>query len=162
MWQGDVKEKIPQVICSADREDYAYFRPKVSNERMGKEIRAALRENPPPPLEAVSRRFGPGASAAILHKNFPKEGRRIVERYCSHAKRRLDNKDIKKKMRAALRRNPPPSMPEVSRETGVARATLHSKFPDLSKAISVRFATYRHREGCQKQRESQSGNNIYL
>lgn len=154
--RATLRKKFPKLSAQLTAKTSAYFRPKVSNERMGKEIRSALRENPPLPLESVSRRLGPGASPAILHKNFPKESRRIVERYCSHAKRRLDNKEIKKKMRAALRRNPPPSMPEVSRETGVARATLHRKFPDLSKAISMRFATHRRQRDAQNREKARA------
>lgn len=141
--KATLRKFFPELSDQVAAKASSYYRPSISNERMRKVIRAALKENPPPPLAAVSRRLGPGASSAILHKRFPDESRRIVERYCSHAKRRLDNAAIERRLRAALKRAPPPSMLEVARKLGIAAPTLHRKFPDLCGAILSRFATYR-------------------
>lgn len=150
--KATLRKKFPELAAQIAEKASAYYRPSIDIERISKVIRAASKEHPPPPLEEVSRRLGAGASNAILHKKFPRESRKIVERYRAHNKRRLDDNNIEKQLRAVLERTTPPSMPEVSIELGVARATLYHKFPDLYKAASNRFAAYR-RERNERNRE---------
>jgi hypothetical protein len=106
-------------------------------------LKTALDETPPPPLKEVSLRLGSGASTTTLHKKFPEESQAIVERYCAHNKRRLDNDSLEDLLLSALDKTPPPSLLEVARQAGVAAPTLHSKFPKLSRAVASRFAAYR-------------------
>lgn len=151
--RGTLRKKFPELAAQVAERADAYYRPSISAERVSDVFRVALEENPAPSLQEVSRRLGEGASTTTLHKKFPEESRAITERYCAQSKRRLDDKSIEKKMRAALKTVPPPSMPEVSRDTGVGRPTLLSKFPELYKTISNRFAVYR-REEAARNRES--------
>lgn len=141
--KATLRRVFPDLAAQVAKRASDYYRPSISTGKMAKELRAALKESPPPPLNAVSKRLGPGASSTVLHKKFPKESRRIVERYRAHAKRRLNDISIEKRLRAALKREPPPSMLGVSRELGVAAPTLHRKFPTLCGSISGRFAGYR-------------------
>jgi AraC-like DNA-binding protein len=141
--KSTLRKKFPELAAQIAKRADTYYRPRLSNQEILLELSAALREHPPPPLQEISRRLGAGASATTLHKKFPEESRMIVERYCAHSKRRLDNNVIEKRLRAFLERVPAPSMPEVAHEMGISRATLHQKFPVLYKALSNRFAEYR-------------------
>lgn len=151
--RGTLRKKFPELAAQVAERAAAYYRPSINTERAADVLREALEENPAPSLQDVSRRLGEGASTTTLHKKFPEESRAITERYCAESKRRLDDESIEKKMRAALETVPPPSMPEVSRYLGVSRSTLLSKFPELYKAVSNRFAIYR-REQNARNRES--------
>jgi AcrR family transcriptional regulator len=141
--RGTLRKKFPALAAQVAAKADVFYRPTVSDERMREALSATLADISPPSLEAVSQRLGAGASVATLHKRFPEESRKIVERYCTHKKRRLDHDGLEKTLRAAVEKTPPPSMPEVSRQLGVAKATLYSKFPELCNAISGRFAAHR-------------------
>lgn len=91
-----LREKFPELASQVAGRADAYYRPSISTERMSEGIRAALEEEPPPPLQEVSRRLGKGASTTTLHKKFPEESRVISERYCARSKRRLDDETIKR------------------------------------------------------------------
>jgi hypothetical protein len=143
--KGTLKKKFPELAARIAEKSLDYYRPSVNRERMLQVMRAALKQSPPPPLEEISRRLGAGASATALHKWFPRESRRIVERFRSYNKRRLDEEVIENQLRAALKRAPPPTMPEISLEIGIACATLCRKFPKLYRALSKRSAAYRQR-----------------
>jgi AraC-like DNA-binding protein len=148
-----LRKKFRELATQIAERAEAYYRPALSTERILEVLRAALKEHPPPPLKEVSRRLGVGASITTLRKRFPIQSQRIVERYRGYGKRFLDNIALEKQLKVALTRTPPPSMPEVSREAGVARATLHSKFPELTKAISNRFAVARRERDAQRRVE---------
>ncbi|HEX8162900.1 MAG TPA: TniQ family protein [Pyrinomonadaceae bacterium] len=154
--RGTLRKKFPELAAQVAERADVYYRPSISIERVSELLRAALNENPPPSLQEVSRRLGKGGSTVTLHKKFPEESRVIIERYCAHHKRRLDDESIEKKLRAALEIVPPPSMPEVSRDMGVSRPTLLSKFPELYKAVSNRFAVYRREEDARKRENARS------
>jgi AraC-like DNA-binding protein len=151
--RGTLRKKFPELAAQVAERADAYYRPSISAERVSDVFRVALEENPAPSLQEVSRRLGEGASTTTLHKKFPEESRAITERYCAQSKRRLDDESIEKNMCAALETVPPRSMPEVSRELGISRSTLLSKFPELYKAVSNRFAIYRREQDARK-RES--------
>jgi hypothetical protein len=138
-----LRKKFPELAAQIAEKAEIYYRHSISNEKILQVLRAALKENPPPPLQDVSRRLGDGASTGTLHKKFPKESRTIVERYSVHSKRRLDSDLIERRLRAFIERVPAPSMPEVSCELGVARSVIYRKFPVLYKTISNRFITSR-------------------
>lgn len=138
--KGTLRKKFPAAASYIAERAAAYYRPSISSEKMLEALLAALKESSPPTLEEVSRRLGAGASNVTLHKRFPEESRRIVERYSSYNRRRLDINALERHLRAALERNPPPSMRDISKEIGVATATLYSKLPILVNAISARFA----------------------
>jgi AraC-like DNA-binding protein len=154
--KGTLRKKFPALASQIAEKADAYYRPAISAERVLEALRAALKENPPPPLEEVSRRLGAGASTPILHKKFPDVSRQLVERYSAYGKRRLDNSALEKQLRAALERTPPPSMLAVSQEIGVSGATLHRKFPELTKAISNRFAAARRERDARNRKEART------
>jgi DNA-binding Lrp family transcriptional regulator/ribosomal protein L37E len=141
--RGTLRKKFSELAAQVAVKADAFYRPTVGGERMREVIVAALAETPPQSLEDISRRLGAGASTTTLRNKFPGESRKIVERYGAYKKRRLDDEELEKKLRAAMEKTPAPSMPEVSRQLGVARATLYSKFPELCNAISGRSADYR-------------------
>jgi hypothetical protein len=149
--RGTLRKKFPNLAACVAAKAVAFYRPTISAGRVAEMLRAALVETPPPSLKEVSRRLGAGASAVILHKRFPEESRKIVERYSAYKKRRFNDDKLEKKLRAALKKMPPPSMVAVSRNLGVAKATLYSKFPELCNALSSRFAAYRReRDACNR------------
>lgn len=140
--KGTLRKKFPNLTAQIASRALVYYRPYIDPERMLEILRAALKESPPPPLEEISRRLSAGASATTLHKWFPRESRKIVERYSAYNKRRLDDAAMEKQLRAVLKRVPPPPMSAVALKLGVASPTLYSKFPKLYKAASNRSAAY--------------------
>lgn len=154
--RATLRKKFPALATRLARRAEIHYRTSADTERVSGILRAALNEEPPPSLQEVSRRIGKGASTTTLHKRFPEESREIVEKYRAAKKRRLDDKAIEKKLRAALERDPPPSTPELSREVGVASATLYRKFPELFRRISNRFAVFRRQRDARNKEQARA------
>jgi transcriptional regulator with XRE-family HTH domain len=106
-------------------------------------IRAALKENPPPSITQIVKRLGGEASGAILQKHFPKEYRKIVDRYLDQRKKPFDLEGVSAKLQAELEAIPPRSLRQVSQSLGIIRSWLYKKLPNLCKAISTRYEAFR-------------------
>jgi hypothetical protein len=103
-------------------------------------LEAALREEPPPTLNDVARRFTE-FKIGFLHAHFPDECRRLVTRHADYCERRMQAAG--ELLRQSLRENPPRSLTRLSKESGYSIRALTRNYPELSRSVVVRYDDYR-------------------
>jgi hypothetical protein len=108
--------------------------------RIASGLKAALSEDPPPPLEQVATRLGYTSDISIKAWE-PRLCARLVERRRRFAEQ--SKKVLKNRLKAALRENPPPSLREVHARLGITDAISYGNFPDIHRAIGMRHREYR-------------------
>jgi transcriptional regulator with XRE-family HTH domain len=106
-------------------------------------LKAALSEIPPPSQVEVARRFDRQPNTLRYH--FPEWCKTIAERHAAH--RHLCRREKWEKARNALlyalSREVPPTVADVARQGGWHLGRLIRRFPDLCKALAVRFKRWR-------------------
>jgi transcriptional regulator with XRE-family HTH domain len=117
--------------------------------RVGSALKAALNEDPPPPLEQVASRLG-YATGHSLRAWEPRLCARLIARRRGFAEQ--SKKALKKRLKAMLKENPPPSLREVHARLGITEAISYGNFPEIHRALSAR-----HREF---QRQAKSANRV--
>lgn len=105
-------------------------------------LRAALKENPPPSLQRVIRRLGCRDTGYYYYSNYPQLSCAIAKRYMQHRNNPFDRDLDRERLRDALVEEPPPSFSEVAKRFGHNREFVRQKFPELSKAVAVRYLNY--------------------
>jgi hypothetical protein len=115
---------------------------QIRRSRAASALKAALGENPPPPLEEVASRVG-YASDISIHAWEPRLCARLIERRRRFAEQ--SKKELKNRLKAALREKPPPSLREVHTRFGITRAMSYGNFPEIHRAIAVRHREFRRR-----------------
>jgi TniQ len=103
-------------------------------------LEAALREEPPPTLNAVARRFTE-FKIGFLRAHFPDECRRLIERHVDYCERRMQAAG--ELLRQALHENPPRSLTRLSKESGYSISALTHNYPELSRSIVARYDDYK-------------------
>jgi TniQ len=103
-------------------------------------LEAALREEPPPTLNDVARRFTE-FKIGFLHARFPDECRHLVARHADHCERRM--RAAGDLLRQSLQENPPRSLTRLSKESGYSIRALTRNYPELSRSIVARYDDYR-------------------
>src|SRR5215475_10267712 len=101
---------------------------KERNESLEKALKAALMEEPPTTINAIAKRMGLKTTCAI-HHNFHELERAVTER--ARAYREACLKRAQLALESALMEIPPPSVPEVARNTNQGVGKLYLNFPDL-------------------------------
>jgi hypothetical protein len=102
-------------------------------------LKAALSENPPPTVEQVACRLG-YASRNTIHIWEPRLCARLIARQQTFAER--SKKALKKRMKAMLKEDPPPSLRDVYARLGITRAISYGNFPEIHCAITVRHQAF--------------------
>lgn len=120
-------------------------------------LRAALKEDPPPSANEVSRRLGPPWYSSILKKHFPALCATLQSRRKQYRDSRVA--EWRKAFLAQLSEDLPPSIAEACQRVGVSQRTFARKFPDLRRAIATRYA--KHRVVTQKNRNELLRKEIY-
>jgi transcriptional regulator with XRE-family HTH domain len=109
-------------------------------------LRAALRESPPPSMEAVARRLG--YYPPRLRGSFPRLCEQISSRYKTYRESIHPPQGIiSATLRAALKEHPPPSLQSVFRKLG-CRDTgyyYYSHYFNLCVAIAKRYKDHRNK-----------------
>jgi transcriptional regulator with XRE-family HTH domain len=109
-------------------------------------LQAALKETPPPSLEAVGRRIG--YYPPRLKNHFPKLCERIASRYWKYIESKHPSPgEVKKVLKSALKEQPPPSLQSILRRLG-CRDTgyyYYSNYYDLCIAIARRYTERRNK-----------------
>lgn len=113
-----------------------------------------LIEDPPPTLQAVSKRLG-HKSTAILFLSYPDLCQAISKRHATHCKAQFES--IGTKLEEFLQENPPPSLRIAARRCGYAPEYLGDKFPKVCQAISKRFAQYRKKRSSERKNKQKHG-----
>jgi hypothetical protein len=103
-------------------------------------LEAALREEPPPTLNDVARRFTE-FKIGFLHAHFPNECRGLVARHADYYKRRMQAAG--ELLRQSLQENLPRSLTRLSKESGYSIRALTRNYPDLSCSVKARYDDYR-------------------
>lgn len=144
--ESPVTARFPD-LCGAIKAKRAAAR-KARRDRTAAGLKSALNEDPPPTLEEVAKRLGYDSDNSIkalesrLCARLVERRRRLVERA---------KKALKKKLKAALRENPPPSMRKVLTRLGITEGVSYGNFPNIHRAIAARY------RGFQRQAKSASG-----
>jgi DNA-binding Lrp family transcriptional regulator len=105
-------------------------------------LQAALKENPPPSLQRVFRRLGCRSTGYYFYSNYAHLCYAVAKRYLQHRNSPFDIDLDRERLRAALVEDPPPSFSEVARRLNHKRDFVRGKFPELSKAVTVRYLNY--------------------
>jgi len=103
--------------------------------RVASALKAALSEDPPPPLEQVASRLGYAADNSIRTWE-PRLCARLIARRREFAER--SKKALKNRLKAMLKENPPPSLREVHARLGITQAISYGNFPKIHRAITTR------------------------
>jgi hypothetical protein len=110
-------------------------------------LEAALSEDPPPTVEQIAAMLG-YANEGTIRIWAPRLCARLIlrrQRFAEHSK-----KALKKRMKAMLKENPPPSLRDVYARFGITRAISYGNFPKIHCAISARHRDF--------QRQAKSAN----
>jgi len=114
-------------------------------------IKKALSETSPPPLKEVAHQAGFN-NCCKFKRLFPKECKKIVERYAGY--RKIRDLILKDKLLEALQENPPPTNMELSKRLGYRdSASIHFKFPEVCYQITERHRKYVIQ--CKEEREKE-------
>lgn len=146
---SDFREKFSD-LCDLIIARRAECRARFLN-RLKMNLEAILVENPPPTLQAVSKRLG-HKSTAILFLSYPDLSQAIAKRHATHCKAQFES--IGTKLEEFLQENPPPTLRIAARRCGYAPEYLGDKFPKVCQAISKRYAQYRKKRSLEKKKQS--------
>jgi TniQ len=119
--------------------------PRRKKENVLKTLLAALEEIPPPSLKEMTERLG-YSSSSILRSYFPEVCDQITANYRQSARgkekmvfgKRLQEDDvIQAALESALKEDPPPSLPHISRQLGYKTCeAIRKRFTDLCRALT--------------------------
>jgi AcrR family transcriptional regulator len=105
-------------------------------------LRAALKEDPPPSLQRVFRRLGCRDTGYYYYSNYSDLCFAVAQRYLNHRNNPFDRDLDRERLLDALAEEPPPSFSEVAKRFRHNREFVRRKFPELSKAVTVRYLNY--------------------
>jgi transcriptional regulator with XRE-family HTH domain len=105
-------------------------------------LRAALKEDPPPSLQRVFRRLGCRDTGYYYYSNYSDLCFAVAQRYLNHRNNPFDRDLDRERLLDALAEEPPPSFSEVAKRFRHNREFVRRKFPELSKAVTVRHLNY--------------------
>lgn len=120
---------------------------KERKESLEKELKAALMEQPPPTITAIATRLGMKTPSAI-HHNFPELERALTDSARAHREECL--KQARVALETALTEVPPPSVPEVARNTNHCAGKLYRHFPELCRQVAANYFAYRRQRSIAK------------
>jgi hypothetical protein len=123
---------------------------KQRNESLENALKAALMEQPPPAIKAIATRLGLRTPCAI-HYNFPELERAIADRARKYWEACLKRAQLA--LESALMEVPPPSVPEVARNTSHGVGKLYLHFPDLCRQVAANHSAYRHQQSVARKEE---------
>jgi len=126
---------------------------KQRNESLEKALKAALMEHPPPTIKAIATRLGLKTTGAI-HHNFPELERAIADRARVYWEAGLKRAQLA--LESALTEVPPPSVPEVARNTNHGVGKLYLHFPDLCRQVAANYSAHRHQRSIARKEEKRN------
>lgn len=138
-------KKFPQLVAKIADRTRAYYNHRMDVERVGRVLRLACKEEPPPLIGEISRRLGPGCSVTSIRAKFPREYRTIVERR-ARFRRRFDYAAIEKILRDSLGQEPPQPFLAICRRLGVPQSNVLRALPETSALVRRRYVLYQRAE----------------
>jgi hypothetical protein len=103
-----------------------------------------------PAIKAIATRLGLKTTGAI-HHNFPELERAIADRARAYWEAGLKRAQLA--LESALTEVPPPSVPEVARNTNHGVGKLYLHFPDLCRQVAANYSAYRHQRSIARMEE---------
>jgi hypothetical protein len=119
--------------------------------RVASALKAALSEDPPPPLEQVASRLGYASDISIRAWE-PRLCARLIARRRGFAEQ--SKKALRNRLKAILKENPPPSLREVYARLGITKAISYGNFPTIHRAIAAKYRDFQRQP---RNRNVQSG-----
>jgi hypothetical protein len=107
----------------------------------------AIKENPPPPIHEVCKRIG--LSPELIKEYDPTQCERLKIRRREYTE--ACRAQVFKQLKAALHEAPPPVPNEIYGRLGITQSIAIHNFPDLRRAIIVRYRQYLHQQSCARQ-----------
>lgn len=140
-----LSKKFPRLSAKITKKARAYYSHRMDVERVGRVLKLACKEEPPPTIGEISRRLGRGCSVPSLKATFPQQYRAIVERH-ARFRRRFDYAAVEKVLRDSLGQEPPQSFPAICRRLGVLQMTVLRAHPETCALVRRRYVLYQREE----------------
>jgi TniQ len=115
---------------------------RPSPETILKAFQAALKESPPPSLQMVFRRMGCVNTGCYYYRHYKDLCLKVSRRFKEYRNIPFNKNKDRRRLEAVLAEEPPPSFSEVARRFRHNREFIRRNFPELSKAITSRYAHY--------------------
>jgi DNA-binding Xre family transcriptional regulator len=138
-----VKRHFPQ-LCEQIIFRYREYQ-KSTHPRPEEVLRAlesALKESPPSSLQSILRRLGCQDTGYYYYRHYRELCFAITDRFKKYRNNPFNRDEDRERLEAALSEEPPPSFSEVARRFRHNREFIRLKFPELSKAVTTRYAHY--------------------
>lgn len=116
-------------------------------------LEEALRENPPPSLQEITKRLGFSSISTLkayapgLCEKLKTHRRAYRERCCV---------ELRSKLEAVLTENPPPSLRSVYARFNVTESIVNSSFPELRRAIGLRHLQHQKQQSQVRRQDVQA------
>lgn len=142
---------LPQLCQAIVQRRQAYYENKKSALQRALESILAENPTPPPTVTELAQQFG--YTAKYLYEHFSELCYAITERHLTY--RQAQKMALQQALEAILASNqvPPPSTVDVAKQLGYSSQSLRQYFPELVRAISARYLTYRHEQTRQKRQK---------
>lgn len=135
-YEGEVAVKQPEGVARSNADGRRWR--AVNLAETERQLKEALKEDPPPSMIEMERRFG--RSTSTLRYRFPVLCSAIAERYAGYVGAELSRKRraIRRRLEEVLEDEDNPSISEVARHNGWHLSTIIETFPDLCRMITER------------------------
>lgn len=105
-------------------------------------LRAALKEQPPPPLQSVLDSFHPRSTDYYYYSRHFDACVAIAKRHDDYHSRLTEKETFQETLNQALQENPAPSVSSLANSLGHSSEFLRRQYPVLAKAIDFRHRQY--------------------
>lgn len=141
----------PELCQAIAQQRQAYYENKKSALQRALESILAENPTPPPTVKEVAQQHG--YASEYLYTHFSELCYAITERHLAY--KQAQKMAFQQALEAILASDqlPPPSMVEVARQLGCSSQSLRQYFPELVRAVSARYLTYRHEQARQKRQK---------
>jgi hypothetical protein len=148
-----VKRHFPE-LCERIISRYKEYQKNShpSQAEIKRAFRTALKQFPPPSLQAVLRRLGRKDTGSYYYRHYRDLCFKVSSRFLKYRSNPFNEDKDRKLLEAVLTEEPPPSFLEVARRFRRQRNFLRRKFPELSKAIAAR---YKHYQGALRKKNAE-------
>jgi hypothetical protein len=131
---------FPELIYKLNERYSADLRDRYDKDKILSVLTAAKDELPPQSVASLARQLG--CSRAFLRLRFPEDCRIIAARYTEFRKVFTHPDEIRNKLLALQKSSPPLSITQCAEQLGCNNCALFRYFPEISRAIGVRYSDY--------------------
>ena len=147
---GSIWEKFPELCRALSAKSARQKAERVAAIKPA--LERALQENPPPTIREVCQRIGLSASR-VRRVHAPALCEKLMARHREFAQAR--RAELLDTLKGILNEAPPPPPKEVYTRLGMTVSIATYNFPELRRAIIVRYRQYRHQQAWARQEAGQ-------